>query len=56
MLSKQKRPPIGDRGVFPTPLGQKLGTWTLEYAMIPYATDTRQEDRHRGAGMSNSSV
>ena len=32
---------IGDWGVFPTPLGQKLGTWTLEYAMIPYATDTR---------------
>ena len=41
MLSKQKRPPIGDLGVFPTPLGQKKGTWTLEYAMIPYATDTR---------------
>ena len=32
---------IGDWGVFPTPLGQKLGTWTLEYSMIPYATDSR---------------
>ena len=32
---------IGDWGVFPTPLGQKKGTWTLEYAMIPYATDDR---------------
>ena len=34
---------IGDWGVFPTPLGQKLGTWTLEYSMIPYATDNRAE-------------
>ena len=32
---------IGDWGVFPTPLGQKLGTWTLEYSMVPYTTDTR---------------
>ena len=32
---------IGDWGVFPTPLGQKMGTWTLEYSMIPYATDNR---------------
>ena len=29
---------IGDWGVFPTPLGQKKGTWTLEYSMIPYQT------------------
>ena len=32
---------IGDWGVFPTPLGQKLGTWTLEYSMVPYTIDTR---------------
>ena len=25
--------------MFP-PLGQKLGTWTLEYSMVPYTTDT----------------
>ncbi len=34
---------IGDWGVFPTPLGQKKGTWTLEYAMIPYDVDRRAE-------------
>ena len=56
MLSKQKRPPIGDWGVFPTPLGQKKGTWTLEYAMIPYATDTRAatlSPAFKGARLTN---
>ena len=41
---------IGDWGVFPTPLGQKKGTWTLEYAMIPYATDSRAEAYREGYG------
>ena len=39
---------IGDWGVFPTPLGQKKGTWTLEYAMIPYATDNRADAYREG--------
>ncbi len=34
---------IGDWGVFPAPLGQKKGTWTLEYSLIPYDTDRRAE-------------
>ncbi|MBR0443724.1 MAG: alpha-mannosidase [Clostridia bacterium] len=34
---------IGDWGVFPTPLGQKKGTWTLEYSLIPYDTDAQAE-------------
>ena len=34
---------IGDWGVFPTPLGQKPGTWTLEYSMIPYDVSRRAE-------------
>jgi alpha-mannosidase len=34
---------IGDWGVFPTPLGQKLGTWVLEYAMIPYDVSRRAD-------------
>ena len=34
---------IGDWGVFPTPLGQKFGTWTLEYALVPYETSRRAE-------------
>ena len=56
MLSKQKRPPIGDRGVFPTPLGQKLGTWILEYSMVPYTTDTRAaalSPSFKGARLTN---
>lgn len=39
---------IGDWGVFPTPLGQKKGTWTLEYAMIPYAADQRADAYREG--------
>ena len=39
---------IGDWGVFPTPLGQKKGTWTLEYAMIPYAQDNRADAYREG--------
>ena len=39
---------IGDWGVFPTPLGQKIGTWTLEYSMIPYSADTRAEAYREG--------
>ena len=34
---------IGDWGVFPTPLGQKKGTWTLEYSMVPYQTTNKAE-------------
>jgi len=34
---------VGDWGVFPTPLGQKKGTYTLEYAMVPYETAHRGE-------------
>ena len=34
---------VGDWGVFPTPLGQKKGTWTLEYSLIPYDTANRAE-------------
>ncbi len=39
---------IGDWGVFPTPLGQKKGTWTLEYALIPYAIDNRADAYREG--------
>jgi alpha-mannosidase len=34
---------IGDWGVFPTPSGQKIGTWTLEYSMIPYTAAQRSD-------------
>lgn len=39
---------IGDWGVFPTPLGQKKGTWTLEYSLIPYDTADRAEAYREG--------
>ena len=39
---------IGDWGVFPTPLGQKKGTWTLEYSLIPYDTANRAEAYREG--------
>ena len=39
---------IGDWGVFPTPLGQKKGTWTLEYAMIPYTVENRADAYREG--------
>jgi alpha-mannosidase/mannosylglycerate hydrolase len=39
---------IGDWGVFPTPLGQKKGTWMLEYSLIPYGTDNRAEAYREG--------
>ena len=39
---------IGDWGVFPTPLGQKKGTWTLEYAMIPYSVENRADAYREG--------
>ena len=39
---------IGDWGVFPTPLGQKKGTWTLEYSLIPYTTDSRARAYREG--------
>ena len=32
---------IGDWGVFPTPLGQCKGTYTLEYSIVPYSTEER---------------
>ncbi len=47
---------IGDWGVFPTPLGQKKGTWTLEYSMIPYAADRRAEAYAEGYTFSYPSV
>ncbi len=39
---------IGDWGVFPTPLGQKKGTYTLEYSFAPHCTDTRGEALNLG--------
>jgi alpha-mannosidase/mannosylglycerate hydrolase len=47
---------IGDWGVFPTPLGQKKGTWTLEYSMIPYSADTRAEGYREGYTFAYPSV
>ena len=47
---------IGDWGVFPAPLGQKKGTWTLEYSMIPYATAGRAEAYREGYTFSYPSV
>lgn len=47
---------IGDWGVFPTPLGQKKGTWTLEYSMIPYTTDGRAEAYREGYTFSYPAV
>ncbi len=34
---------MGDWGVFPTPLGQKKGTYTLEYSMVPYENSDKAE-------------
>jgi alpha-mannosidase len=47
---------IGDWGVFPTPLGQKKGVWTLEYSMIPYATDNRAQAYREGYTFAYPSV
>lgn len=47
---------IGDWGVFPTPLGQKKGTWTLEYSMIPYSADNRAEGYREGYTFSYPAV
>ena len=47
---------IGDWGVFPTPLGQKKGTWTLEYSLIPYDTANRAEAYAAGYTFSYPSV
>jgi alpha-mannosidase len=47
---------IGDWGVFPTPLGQKKGVWTLEYSMIPYATDNRAQAYREGYSFAYPSV
>ena len=47
---------IGDWGVFPTPLGQKMGTWTLEYSLIPYATNNRPEAYREGYTFAYPSV
>lgn len=47
---------IGDWGIFPTPLGQKKGTWTLEYSMIPYTTDKRAHAYREGYTFSYPSV
>ena len=47
---------IGDWGVFPTPLGQKKGTWTLEYSLIPYDTANRTEAYAEGYTFSYPSV
>ncbi len=47
---------IGDWGVFPTPLGQKMGTWTLEYSMIPYAKADRADAYREGYTFSYPSV
>ena len=47
---------IGDWGVFPTPLGQKIGTWTLEYSMIPYSADTRAAAYREGYTFSYPAV
>ena len=47
---------IGDWGVFPTPLGQKIGTWTLEYSLIPYDVDRRADAYAEGYTFSYPSV
>ncbi|MBP3666671.1 MAG: alpha-mannosidase [Clostridia bacterium] len=47
---------IGDWGVFPTPLGQKKGTWTLEYSLIPYAGGGLAEAYREGYTFSYPAV
>ena len=47
---------IGDWGVFPTPLGQKKGEWTLEYSMIPYTLDRQAEAYNEGYVFAGPSV
>ena len=47
---------IGDWGVFPTPLGQKKGIWTLEYSLIPYAVSDRAEAYREGYTFSYPAV
>jgi alpha-mannosidase len=47
---------IGDWGVFPTPLGQKKGTWTLEYSLIPYDVDNRVSAYREGYTFAYPSV
>ncbi len=39
---------VGDWGVFPTPKGQKLGSYTLEYSIIPYDKAGKSEAYHNG--------
>ena len=39
---------IGDWGVFPTPKGQKTGTYSLEYSFIPYELSERAEAYRNG--------
>ena len=47
---------VGDWGVFPTPLGQKKGTFTLEYALIPYVQSQRDDAYSLGYTFAGSAV
>ena len=47
---------VGDWGVFPSPLGQKLGTYTLEYALIPYAQKDRAAAYALGYTFAGSAI
>ena len=39
---------VGDWGVFPTPKGQKLGSYTLEYSIVPYQKANESEAYAQG--------
>lgn len=47
---------VGDWGVFPTPLGQKQGTYTLEYALVPYAQSRRDAAYSLGYTFAGSAL
>lgn len=47
---------IGDWGVFPTPKGQKKGTYALEYSFVPYESNERAAAYGNGYGFAYPSA
>lgn len=47
---------IGDWGVFPTPLGQCIDTYTLEYAVVPYVVEDKNEAYSLGYTFASNAV
>lgn len=47
---------IGDWGVFPTPLGQCKGTFTLEYSVVPYSVSDKPAGYSLGYAFAGPAV